>query len=85
MDRRKTQKTAAKMLNVLRGMPPEGKELNEKGAVRFLRLCELVDVLATEYAVKGILIDLENTLPHGLICVDMKELVLRGGMQKFFM
>ena len=41
-------------------------------------------MLAAEYAVKGILIDLENTLPHALIGVDMQELVLTGCMHKIF-
>ncbi|WP_196032331.1 hypothetical protein [Flavonifractor plautii] len=46
---------------------------------RFLRLCELADVLGEEFGTEQIRVNIDNETSDGVICVDTDDLVFEYG------
>lgn len=84
MAAKSAKSVAAEMLEDWRVDPPICMKLNRENAMRFITLCELADKLVADFPAEGILIELEDAAPHGLICVDLNDMVFYDGASHYF-
>lgn len=80
-----TQERASDALNKIVEREPHGYKIDTDVQKKFIALCELADVLDGEFNAEGVQINIEPSGVHGVVFVDVYDVVFEyGRTHRFF-